>query len=171
MSLENTLKDKVGHWAFSFWTVFQEGEQGAAAWGPPGYPPPLGPDTLSLSLRPAADPGAHVLRNWRRGTGSSSLDSQAIDVPEIGGFFGSICHLPSNQGCQIEQIKIQDAQLKCEFQINYKYTLCDIWGTLIMKKLFVVSQKFKYNWASCILSDSPTSSTGEPGSVAEWGGG
>lgn len=42
--------------------------------------------------------------------------------------------------------KNTECPTKFEFQINYKYIICNIWDThIIKKKLFFVSLKFKYN--------------------------
>lgn len=54
------------------------------------------------------------------------------------------------QGCQIQQVKIQDPQLN----LNFRQTI-NIWDILLLKILFVVDPKFKFHWVSCVFTWQP----------------
>ena len=60
-------------------------------------------------------------------------------------------------GCQIWQIKIQDAQFNLNFRYTMEIFICSLQCLEhIYTKKFTAHLKFKLNWASCILSRNPT---------------
>lgn len=71
-------------------------------------------------------------------------------------FSGSyhLCNLLSNIWLRLPGLTNKDTgnKMKFEFHINkLVFLICNIWGILILNKLFLIYLKFKFNGTSCIL--------------------